>query len=292
MKRFSVLLMIAVFSVINNPALGKNTKQSDAQIDLLSSASIFKPLVADSRWPRFSMGYHYYTKGSFGRQGFAANFGAVLPILRNSIGKIQSTNDTIYEVSLHAGLFAIMDIGSNPTRLINADYFVGPALAARKDQWDYLIRISHTSSHLGDEFLLSPQGKKIKRINLSYEKIESIVAYRCTHNFRPYVGVGYIFHAEPRSFVSPELIMGVDYRAETGLLNDYIKPIYGIYSKTSKNSNWNPSLSLKGGLELKDKVLLGRAVEVLLEYYNGNSIHGQFYKTKESYIGASFSLHF
>ncbi len=59
-------------------------------------------------------------------------------------------------------------------------------------------------------------------------------------------------------------------------LNGYARPIFGVYSKTSNNFNWRPSLSIKGGLEFKDKFVIGKELQVLLEYYNGNSIQGRF----------------
>ena len=155
-----------------------------------------------------------------------------------------------------------MDIQSSPTKLINADYFIGPTFAIKNGRWDYLSRIAHTSSHLGDEFLLSNEGKNIQRINLSYEVAEEIVAYNFSNGLRPFAGVGYAW------------------------------PIFGVYSKTSNNFNWNPSLSIKGGLEFKDKFVIGKELQLLLEYYNGNSIHGQFYNNRESYTGISLNLNF
>jgi len=197
-----------------------------------------------------------------------------------------------YEVGLHAGLFAIMDIQSSPTKLINADYFIGPTFAIKNGRWDYLSRIAHTSSHLGDEFLLSNEGKNIQRINLSYEVAEEIVAYNFSNGLRPFAGVGYIFHAEPSCYKTMEFIAGFDYRHPEYYLYGYARPIFGVYSKTSNNFNWNPSLSIKGGLEFKDKFVIGKELQLLLEYYNGNSIHGQFYNNRESYTGISLNLNF
>jgi hypothetical protein len=266
-------------------------EQGDAKkkLELLSPISIFKPLLADPKWPRFTLAYNYYIRGAFKKyyHVFSPNFGASLPL-----GRIEDAKGRQYELGVQGGLFATMDIDSTPTRLINADYFIGPTLAIKDNQWDYMLRVSHTSSHLGDEFLLSHDGIKIKRINLSYETAEAIVAYNFDNGLRPYIGGGYIVHAEPSGYKTPEFIYGFDYRSTEFLLDHYAKPIFGAYSKVSSNFGWHPNLSIKGGLEFQDKFVIGKELQLLLEYYNGHSIHGQFYKSREHYLGTSININF
>lgn len=280
-------LFITFLLLINATSYADNVEASnkDRNMELFSATSIFKPLLADPKWPRFSLAYQYYTKGVFKGHVFAPIFGAALPLVR-----WKGANELKYEIGLHAALFATMDIQSSPTRLLNTDYFVGPVFAVKNGQWDYLSRISHTSTHLGDEFLLSKDGRKIKRINLSYEGAEQFVAYNLDNGIRPFAGIGYIFHAEPNNYKTLQVVAGFDYRYPGYYLDGYAKPIFGIYSYTSHNFNWRPSLSVKGGLEFRDKFIRGRELQLLLEYYNGNSIQGQFYRIKENSISISLSL--
>lgn len=283
----SRILSTVLLILVGQFANAESDKADSSKLSLLNSTSVFKPLIADTKWPRFTLAYHHYMESANGRHIFAPNFGAPLTMIRN-----QSNSGTIYELSVHAGLFAIMDVGSSPTRLINADYFVGPAFVMQDSNVDYMLRISHTSSHLGDEFMLSKQGKNLRRINLSYETIEGIVAYNFKSGVRPYLGIGYIVHADPKDYKCPELTLGFNYRSPNTLIDGFARPIFGVHSKLSKNYNWNPSLSIKGGLEVEDKVFIGKALQVLIEYYNGHSIHGQFYKKHESYIGTSLNVNF
>ena len=287
MKKYNSLFVICALLISNLSHAEIDEKTKD--VELLSPISIFKPLLADPKWPRFSLAYYYYTKGTFDYHTFAPNFGAALPLIR---WKDAEEGGLKYEIGLHAGLFATMDIQSSPTRLINADYFIGPTFAIRNQKWDYLFRISHTSSHLGDELLLSPDGEQLKRINLSYETAEVILAYNFANGIRPFAGIGYIVHAEPKDYKTTEIIAGFDYRHQEYYLNGYAKPIFAVYSKTSHNFKWHPSLSVKAGFEFKDKFIIGKQLQLLLEYYNGNSIHGQFYDKRDSYIGLSLSLNF
>ena len=287
MRKFNYLFIMSLLLICSLAHAEVDKEETD--IELLSPISIFKPLLADPKWPRFTLAYHHYFQGKFKYKTFSPNLGAALPLVR-----WKNENGLKYEIGLHAGLFAMMDVQSSPTRLINADYFIGPTLAIKNNQWDYLFRISHTSSHLGDELLLSKEGEKrnIKRVNLSYEVAEGIVGYNFINGLRPFAGVGYIVHADPKNYKTMEIIAGCDYRHPEFYLNNYARPIFGIYSKVSNNFKWHPSLSIKGGVEFKDKFVIGKELQLLLEYYNGNSIHGQFFNKRESYIGVSLNLHF
>ncbi len=278
---------ISLAMLVNGSLALAKEEHSNAKVAVLPATTIFKPLIADPKWPRFSLGYQNHSKGSYGRHVFAPNFGAVLPMVRD--GDISTAT---YELSVHAGLFAIMDMSSDPTRLINADYFVGPAFAMKNGNLESLVRISHTSSHLGDEFMLSKQGRGVKRINLSYETVETIVAYNCENGLRPYGGLGYIVHADPKKYKTAELTLGVDYRSPNTIMDGFAKTIMGVHSKTSENYKWRPSISAKAGLEFEDKIFIGKALQVLVEYYNGNSVNGQFYKNREQYVGTSLNIHF
>lgn len=283
--------IIAFFLVTCAQAFANKDKNN---VHLLVPTSIFKPLIADPKWPRFSIAYIQYTNGQFKYKTMAPNFGAALPLVRWEGKERAEKEKTTYEFGLHAGLFATMDIQSSPTRLINADYFIGPNFVITSSPWDALFRFSHTSSHLGDELILSADGQKrnIKRINLSYEMVEAILCYNLPGGLRPYAGVGYIVHAEPENYKTAEYIAGLDYRHPEYYLQGYAKPIAGVYSKVSKNYHWKPSLSIKAGVEFKDKFVIGKKLQLLLEYYNGNSFHGQFYNSREKYVGISLNLNF
>ncbi|AIL66031.1 hypothetical protein NOVO_08555 [Rickettsiales bacterium Ac37b] len=280
--RIIFILILLAYSITSN---ADEIKEEDVKV--LSASSIFKPLIADPKWPRFTIAYQRYIRGPFAKNVFSPNFGAALPL-----AIYEAENGIKYEISVHGGIFSTMDIGSSPTRLINADYMGGLALTIKNNKFDYIVRGYHTSSHVGDELLLSRDGQKIKRINLSYETVEAIFAYNFSDGLRPFIGGGYIVHAEPKNFKSAELIVGADYRHTEYYIMGYARPIAGIYSKTSKNYGWHPNISLKAGMEFKDKFAMGKQLQFLLEYYNGRSIHGQFYKKKEHYIGTSINMNF
>jgi len=52
-----------------------------------------------------------------------------------------------------------------------------------------------------------------------------------------------------------------------------------------EENSWNASYSVRAGLQFDRARILGRRLLVMLEYFNGSSPNGQFYKNKIDYIG-------
>jgi len=262
--------------------LPKNTGNFDEEyIDAaMPNHSLFQPLIADPKWPRFTVAYQYYFKDRGLKHAFAPNFGAGFPLYR--IVNIGYNYE--WEIGIQAGLFGLMDIGTKTSALINADYFIGVPITYRAGLWSSLIRFYHISSHLGDEFMLTKEGKKIKRINLSYEGIDTLISYNW-NNLRVYGGGGYIVHKEP-SYVKPlKLQFGTEYYSPNTFMNGKLRPIMGIDIKTEEQGKWYPGVSCKAGVQLESATLISNKVQLMLEFYSGKSFHGQFYRDKIRYIG-------
>jgi hypothetical protein len=264
---------------------GKDEVKTSAEVEknvvdgTLPNQNLFQPLIADPRWPRFSLAYQYFGKNRISKHVFAPNFGASFPLYRGL-----TSNGDEWEIGMQAGLFGIMDIGRNPSALINADYFVGVPITYRSGPWSGLVRGYHISSHLGDEFMLTKEGKKTKRINLSYEGIDLILSYNFK-DFRVYGGGGYLVHKEP-SYVKPlKVQVGAEYYSPNTYLNGRLRPIAGLDIKVEENAMWYIGTSLKAGVQLENSSLLSNKIQLMLEAFSGKSVHGQFYKDKVRYIG-------
>jgi hypothetical protein len=248
---------------------------------VMANHSLFQPLIADPKWPRFTLAYQYDLKKSrLKRHAFAPNFGASFSLYR--IKDLEK--DQEWELSIQAGLFGLMDIGRNPTALMNADYFVGFPISYRRGALTALLRPYHISTHLGDEFMLTPEGKAIKRINLSYEGIDLILSHNIKA-FRVYGGGGYLVHKEP-SYIKPlKLQIGAEYYATNTFMDGRLRPVSGIDVKAEENGSWLPGVSIKTGVQIENSALVSNKLQIMLEYYSGRSMHGQFYKDKIQYIG-------
>ena len=244
------------------------------------SPSIFKPLIADPRWPRFSLAYHNFLTSSLATHVFAPNFGATLPFYRYTM-----KNGSQLEAGVQAALFAIMDIGHTPSALINADYVGGGFAALTQGPWAHMVRLFHLSSHLGDEFMLTPEGKRTKRVNLSYETLSYIISHEQANGVRLYGGGGYKVHAEPSAVKPMHLQGGVEYRHAHAYWNNQVRPVGGIDMMLTQQAAWRPNTSVKVGLQLENALLHKHVTQLMLEYYQGRSMHGQFYAQPLRYIG-------
>ena len=259
----------------------KATSQVPVTDGLMGNHSLFQPLIADPKWPRFTLAYQYDLKSSVVRRhAFAPNFGASFSLYRIT----DQEKDQEWELSMQAGLFGLMDIGRNPTALINADYFVGVPISYRSGAFTTLLRPYHISTHLGDEFMLTPEGKKIKRINLSYEGIDLILSYNI-NAFRVYGGGGYLVHKEP-SYIKPlKIQIGAEYYSAYTFMDGRLRPVSGIDVKADQNGSWSPGVSIKTGVQIENSALISNKLQVMLEFYSGRSMHGQFYRDKIQTIG-------
>ncbi len=260
-----------------NPCTPNSPSQSSHEV--LPAGAIYDSPIADPKWPRFAAGYQKHVKNAYGKGVFGLSFGENISLLR------YKTDGWAYELGLQAGLFGLMDVGASPTRLINSDYFVGAGISLVYDRkWQNLFQFSHLSSHLGDEFLISRPDYVNKRVNLSYEAFKWFTAYKF-NSLRPYIGFGYLVHRDPSTIKPFTLEGGVDYISEKSFLFDTTRYVLGIHTHLWSQNNFKPSFNIRTGLQLEDSVWRGRHMQFLIEYSQGKSRHGQFYKKKEQYVG-------
>jgi len=261
--------------------LNKKNIRQDKFVDIaMPGHSLFQPLIADPKWPRFTVAYQRYLKDGAIKSAFAPNFGASFPLYRI----VKKETHAEWEIGVQAGLFGLMDIGTKPSALINADYYIAIPVTYSTGAWSGLIRGYHLSSHLGDEFMLTPEGKKTKRINLSYEGVDALLSYNF-NSFRLYGGGGYLINRDPKYIKPRKVQVGGEYYWYNTFFNGKLRPVAGIDIKSEEMSRWYPGISCKVGVQLENAALISNKVQFMLEYYSGKSIHGQFYNNKVRYIG-------
>jgi hypothetical protein len=264
------------------PARAPGTRLWD--VGGLPGGLLFRPLIADPRWPHFSASYQYYIDDpDFGAVA-AVSFGETFTLYRDRIGR------GLWEVGIQAGVFSVFDLDSQSFDLINADYFVAAVLGYRHGDLSALGRLFHQSSHLGDEFLL--RRSSVDRVNLSYEGIDAKVSYDLFGDvLRPYVGAGFIFDQEPSGLDPWSFQYGLEFRSPWPGPGKGYRPIAAADIQHREENDWSADLSLRAGVQLEGLVL-GRDLELLLEYFNGRSPNGQFYRRKVDYIGIGAHFHF
>lgn len=256
---------------------------------LLPKGHLFKPLLADPRWAHFSAAYRNFQTNNFdGRDIASVSFGETIPFYRGNLG--QSTAQ--WEAGLQAGVFSDFNLDASSSDLVNTDFIASIYSSMRVGQFSAFGRIYHQSSHLGDEFLLRKENTKFERINLSYEGADLKLSYELPYGVRVYGGGGGLFHREPSELKIWSTQYGIEFRSPWRLDFASLRPIIAVDFKNFDENNWSTDISARAGVEFENLQILGRKLQILVEYYNGYSPSGQFYKNKVEYIGLGAHYHF
>lgn len=247
---------------------------------LLPPGLLFRPLIADPRWPRFSLGIrHYFDEDDFGWV-IAGTLGESLPLYRWT-----ASNDHQWEVGVQAVVRPLFD-RDHEDDLLTEDYLLGMFLGWRHGPFSSIARLHHTSSHLGDEFALRGVAH---RVNVSYETLDVRLAWDFTPELRLYGGAGYLIRRDPSSLDPWWTQLGLEYRSGWRAWQ-ILRPVAAIDLQSHETNDWHPALSLRAGAQFDSVSVLGRSLQLLLEYYLGNSRDGQFFSRDVEYLG--FGVHF
>lgn len=269
-------------SVTPPPAPPKVLK--DLHVGLLPGGQLFRPFIADPRWPHFAAAYQYYLNERDVTHVGAVSFGETFTLYRDRLGR------GWWEVGIQAGVFAVFDLAADSKDLINADYVVGVIGGYRYGDFSALARLFHQSSHVGDEFLL---GNRVRnRVNLSYESFDLRLSYEFFRDaVRIYGGGGVLFDQEPASLEPWSAQWGVEFRSPWPGPAAAFRPIAAVDVQHREENNWHTDLSVRAGIEFAG-VLASRNLQILLEYFRGHSPNGQFYREKIDYIGIGAHFNF
>ena len=251
----------------------------------LPTLPLFHPLLADPRWPHFSISYQRYVDDDLLRNVADTSFGESFSIYR-----FQGPWETIMEIGIQAGVFAIFDLDAESFDLINADYLVGIPITVQKGDFTNMLRIFHQSSHLGDEFLL--RGDTTERINLSYESLDNLLSYDLPGGLRLYGGAGYLFRRFPSDLEPWSTQVGLEYRSPKTWLGGALRPVGALDLQNHQESDWNTDLSASAGIQFENPDFLSRKLMLLLKYYKGKSPNGQFYESGIEFAGLGVHLYF
>jgi hypothetical protein len=255
---------------------------SEWQVGPLPGGVLFRPLVADPRWPHFSAAYQRYVDDPQLKNVGSATFGESFSFYRWKLGP------GWWEIGLHAGVFSVFDLDADSFDLVNADYMVGIPVSVRFGDFSALVRVFHQSSHLGDEFLLRT---RTNRVNLSYESVDLKASYEFAEILRLYGGGGYLFDQEPSSLKPWSAQYGAELTSPWPSRQSRWRPIAAVDVQHREENNWGADVSARAGIQIEG-VLLTRKLQILFEYFNGHSPNGQFYTDRIKYFGIGTHFHF
>jgi len=275
------------------PATAPAPSAADSEVDLvwktgfLPGGTLFRPVLADPRWPHFYAVVQRYLDHDELGAVTSVGIGETFTAYRGRIGR------HLWEFGLQAGVFSIFDLDSESLDLINTDYIVGAFLGYRRDTISAIARLYHQSSHLGDEFVLR---RPIERVNLSFENVDAKVSWEPGSGaLRVYGGGGYMIRRNPRDLDPWSLQYGVEARSpwRGAVLPDLgVRPVAALDLQHREEHDWEGALSLRAGLQFEGVLLPMRDVQLLVEYFDGHSPNGQFFRSRVEYLGVGLHLHF
>jgi hypothetical protein len=263
-------------------ALLQKSARPDYELGFLPGGNLFEPLVADPRWPRFSVGYRYFTDESVNVG--AATFGETIALYRT-----RGPSGGLAEIGFQAGVFSIFDLDAPSSDLVNTDFFAALQATYRIDDFSTFFRIFHQSSHLGDEFLLR---NRIDRVNLSFEGVDLKLSYRAFDWLRLYGGGAYLFQVDPSDLKPWATQGGIELQTPWRFWKDSTRLVAALDLQNRQENKWSTENSVRGGLQFERPLSFTRKISLLLEYYKGHSPNGQFFNRKVEYFGPGLHLDF
>ena len=172
------------------------------------------------------------------------------------------------------------------------DYLFGINAGCKKTQanseYGFRFRLSHISAHLVDgQFDTGTQNWRNGRKPQVFSKefIELFPFYR-VGGARIYVGFTYIFHVSPDLIGKDVYQIGFDY-----YLIDCIRlftPFAAYDFKLSKISKYSGNNIISAGVKFGKYDSKG--FSVLVSYFSGKSIHGEYFDLNEQYTTIGFNL--
>lgn len=252
--------------------------------EFLPRQELFEPLLADPREPHFSASALWYLDDPELTHVGSANFGETFPLMGGAL----DGNGTRWEVGLLGAVFSIFDLDAESYDLVNADYWAAATFSLRRDLLSTRLRVYHQSSHLGDEYLLRNQ---VDRENVSYEGADLTVSLNLHSSVRVYLGGSGIFHddtgLDPWSGQT-----GIELRSPYAFFGGVLRPIAAGDVQFREENDWDEEIGAVAGFQVENPKISPLQLQILVEYFRGNSPNGQFFERRIEYLGAGAHLRF
>jgi len=285
-SRRNLRLLVFVVGALVLPDVESVSAQTaeEPAVRVFPRVSLFAPLAADPRWPKFTLGYtHYFGDSQFAHIG-NADAGASIAIVQKNARRRGA-----WELGFQGGIFAIFDFAAPSSDLVNADYLGGLTFTYAFDSFALMARIVHQSSHLGDEYLLNNQ---VQRINLSFENLDVLVSYVPRDWARVYGGAAVMVRVDPSNLDRWSLQAGAEFRPVTAKTKRRLQLLLAVNLQSWQQNDWVPDASFVAGATLDPIGESSYRVDFLLRYYIGRSPNGQFFTDRIQTFGPAVQLYF
>ena len=245
-----------------------------------ASGGSFQPLLADPKEPQFFAAYLWERSTSLAPRLGSVGFGQTIVVV----------NAGAWQVSVGAAVFSQFNLARPTADLMNTDYRVGVPVTHRRGGLTTRLQLYHQSSHLGDEYMLHANAR---RVDLTFEAAELLVSQQLAR-WRVYGGGEYVFTRSPADLKPGLLHGGFEYRQRGALVHlgrlAAGRLVAGLDAKSLQDRGWSVGWSAVTGLELGDPAPASRANaawrwSVLLHAYTGPAPYGEFFRDRVTSAG-------
>jgi hypothetical protein len=258
------------------------TGEQDRPAGFMRGRQLFKPLIADPLWPRFSGTRGYFTDGGGLENVVQASIGDTLPFYTDSTPYGQ------WQFVTFALVNTINDLDTSSWDLINADFTFGLGFVQQRGDFSGILRLLHLSSHAGDEYVINSGAE---RVSLSYQSVDLILSYDAESWLRTYAGGAYRFSTTPKDLEPWEVRYGIEFESPRRYFG-FMRPIAALDLHHMEERNWEGAVSLRAGVEVDRPIVSGHSLRFTAGYFNGPSHFGQFYKHYHEYYDFGVQFNF
>jgi hypothetical protein len=175
------------------------------------------------------------------------------------------------------------------------DYLFGINFGYKSVDEDYTyglrFRLSHISAHFVDGHYDNPttSWKEGRYPRVYSREFIEFFPFIQIDGFRSYLGFTHLLHVVPKSIGKQIYQMGMEYYfSNFNFLN--ITPFIAFDFKLFKIEKYEGSNTINGGIKFGK--INGAGFSIMINYFNGKSIHGEYYDHNEKYTSIAFNLDF
>jgi hypothetical protein len=165
------------------------------------------------------------------------------------------------------------------------DWYVGGGVDWRDKLWSGRVAIMHRSSHIGDEF---SKMTGAERIEFGSEQLDVATARDIPGLFRVYGVASLIFRSylgwepllEPLDLSDRAVVqLGIDHEW-TPWSDPRLRLYAGADWHAAERTNWRGGIAAAAGIGVANQ----RSLRLMVRFYDGNSMMGEFFRTPERYF--------
>ena len=161
--------------------------------------------------------------------------------------------------------------------------------SSEQNEFGVRIRFSHISAHLVDGYYDTKLDMWLnEREPFVYSKeFVELIGYYKTLGIRVYAGVTYNFHIIPDNIKKGIIQLGFDYFSDP-LRTNVFTPFFAYDFKLSGIEKYTANNIVTAGIKFGEPT--SRGFSILVSYFSGKSVHGEFYDLNESYVTIGINL--